>query len=210
MKTTKQLLMLLLMAFTVACSNDAFRAMKLHEEGSHVKSRRANGLLLRAQLVSAETLLSQDMAANKALQLLDRDSLLTAYKKQVTILMQIAPDPESGAATDIIHRNAADYSEYKQLVHQLNFGMEERVALQIGTQSYKPVLSTMENIYGLTPERSFLFVFAPGDATDSNFYGTPSMDFVFEDDLFKTGINHFILKKTPFSQSLVTSKTNKS
>jgi hypothetical protein len=73
----------------------------------------------------------------------------------------------------------------------LNFSWEEYATLQCGGKSYKPILSTLENTYGLTQDRNIILVFAPGSANDPDFWSSPVVDLTLNIPHLGTGIQHF-------------------
>ena len=85
--------------------------------------------------------------------------------------------------------------EFEERVHQMNFEMERYIKIIINEKEFRPVLSTMENVYGMTSNRNIVFVFVPG-ANEEHFFGNmEKLDLVFEDELFGLGVNHFLFHK---------------
>ncbi|MCX6180359.1 MAG: hypothetical protein NT150_00330 [Bacteroidetes bacterium] len=116
------------------------------------------------------------------------DSLEKYYSRSLQFVLSIVPEDEKG---DVMTSSVKNYNEYAELSHEMNFEMEKMVYLTIGDKIYYPVLSAMENIYGMKAGRDIIFSFVPASLQDSTFYQSDSLCFTYEDQLFNLGINHF-------------------
>ncbi len=122
------------------------------------------------------------------------DSLLKSYSKSKTFLMTIGQDKESGGSGDVMMRGIASYSEYKERIMNMNFHMENNVVLKTEYGDFYPVLSTLENSYGLSESISFYFVFADNEKS-KNLNDSKEFNFTYSDETFGLGINHFFFSK---------------
>ncbi|MBL8001163.1 MAG: hypothetical protein JNL05_04295 [Flavobacteriales bacterium] len=111
-------------------------------------------------------------------------------RKQLTVVVNIAPDMESYKG-DVMRAGATDRVELFQQAFDLNFNWEEMIELRCGSRSYAPVLSTLENTYGLSRDRNVVLVFVPEHADDRAFYDSPEIELVLTDHVLGTGIQHF-------------------
>ncbi len=85
------------------------------------------------------------------------------------------------------------FEEYKDRVYNLNFEMDKLVEMSLdgGSTAYVPVLFNTENTYGLTKEIKINVVFAPQKSAQE-FTAAQELDLVFTDEIFDTGISHFV------------------
>jgi hypothetical protein len=85
------------------------------------------------------------------------------------------------------------FEEYKQRVFDINFSMDRLVELSLDEKgiTYIPTLFNTENTYGLTKEIKINFVFSPKVSKD-DFANAKQLDIAFADEIFETGINHFV------------------
>jgi hypothetical protein len=168
-------------------------------ENGLVQSKKANDLSITVKYLPAAFLAYKEWrnipgAGNKQM-----DSLLNYYQRSRTFLMTIKPcatQPDAAARTsgDVIYKGIGNYQEYQQRVMQLNFNLGEFLELHAGKQVFKPTLSTMENTYGVTEQRNFYLVFSDADEKTTLLAET-ELDLTFQDEIFNTGISHFIFQK---------------
>jgi protein-tyrosine-phosphatase len=136
------------------------------------------------------------------------DSILAYYQKQYVFLLTVKPkaaqptENQENRQThnpDVMYRDISNYSEFKERVTQVNFHADEYIYLVTSGKRLKPLLHTLENTYSLMPQRTIYLVFA-----DENLHKTSSankdlsyddLELVFEDQLFSTGIHHFLFSK---------------
>lgn len=122
-----------------------------------------------------------------------KDSIVNVYKNSLTFLLAIGPD-ESKEDFDIMTTGVENIVEFNERVKKLNFEIGQFITLKTENGEYKPVLSTLENVYGLTNKRNIYIVFAPNEES-KKLLCAQKLDLVFEDDIFLTGINHFKFDK---------------
>ncbi|MBS1581097.1 MAG: hypothetical protein JST66_02750 [Bacteroidetes bacterium] len=120
----------------------------------------------------------------------DPDKALQAHGQQLCFVLNLAPDTTHFKG-DVMYAGVRNVEEFKEQAYALNFLWEEHVELHCGESIYRPVLSTLENTYGLSKDRNVVLVFAPPTLTDSSFFGSETLDLVVDDDQLGTGTQHF-------------------
>jgi hypothetical protein len=125
---------------------------------------------------------------------LQYDSLLAINKCSPTFIMVFAPDETRGNKNDIMYDGISNFKEYTQRALTLNFDLEKNVKLLINEQNYTPVLTSLENTYGLTKDRKVNIVFAPKHYKNE-FEQATAFDFVYTDEIFGVGTLHFYFDK---------------
>jgi hypothetical protein len=165
------------------------------EEHGLVKTKYVNGMEIKVKYMPPEYMASQEMQSGHSYSLKQTDSLLNLYKNSMNILFSIGPDERKETGADVMFQSVKTYQEYAERVNDFNFQMEEYVTLQAGDEKFRPVLSAMENVYGLKASRDILFVFVPKDISDHSMTNSDKLDFLYEDGLFDLGDNHFVFLK---------------
>ena len=94
-------------------------------------------------------------------------------------------------ATDVVSAGLSTVELFQERLMQLHFGMEEYWQLKVGDASYLPVLTQFENSYGLTNYGRLHLVFSP-PSNSFSFHDFDSWDLRFLDEIFGTGIHHFV------------------
>lgn len=123
------------------------------------------------------------------------DSIKQSYNGNYTFLLRIAPDVDGGHVFDVMTQTVPSVTQYKNRVRELNFEMQQQLILKIGEKTYTPVLVELENTYELTKHRNFLIAYALPDIVNTDY---EQIDFVYQDQIFGTGIHHFL-----FDQQLI-------
>ena len=202
---------LLLLVVALSCKNHVVQVHNIEDylswindvENGLVKTKYVNGLKITLKYLSPDYLAYKDRNSGSEYTPEAIDSLVNYYSKSITFMMNIKPDDREKTGTDIMYREIKNYKEYAERTLAMNFDMENYVSLKTGHQEYKPVLSAMENIYGLTTSRNILFVFAPTEEEQKDdFYQSQELDFVYEDELFDLGINHFVFSRNDIKKTL--------
>lgn len=159
-----------------------------------VQTRYIHGVKLTLKYLPPEYLAYSDLKRN-SLQPAKGigDSLRDYYSKSVSFMLTLGPDDrkksEGPVNNDIMFLDVTRFEEYKDRSFQMNFDMADYVSLKCGAKEVKPVLTNMENVYGLSPERNIHLVF-PADRS-----AREDLEVVFNDELFNTGINHFVITR---------------
>ncbi|MDB5272082.1 MAG: hypothetical protein JWO58_449 [Chitinophagaceae bacterium] len=158
-----------------------------------VKAKSVGDLLLEVKYLPADLLAWKELK-DKSFTEKEKDSLIHFYDQSLTFLLTVKPDSSKGATDDILYRGVTNEKDFKLRVNALNFGIERMIKLIIGKDEYYPALAVMENTYGTSLSKNFYIVFS---ADDKKKIGDQwkTMDLVFTDELFLTGINHFIFQE---------------
>lgn len=159
-------------------------------ENGLVKTKKIKGLTVSVKYLPAAYLIYKELG-EKGYSEKGSDSLKKAYENALTFLMTIAPDQEKGNKNDIMMEGIVNYKEYSERLLMLNFQLDKNVTLKSGEVELKPVLSALENTYGLSKSRSITFVFVPDIKEMERIESAKMIDFVYIDDLFQLGIMHF-------------------
>ncbi|MBL4670398.1 MAG: hypothetical protein JKY30_14200 [Flavobacteriales bacterium] len=163
-------------------------------ENGLVRDKEAGGITIKVKQLPSNYLAYQDLINEKSIKKSIVDSIIGSYEKSLTFLLTIGVDGDVKKG-DIMFQGVRTYKEYKQQLMELNFGIENNISLSIGGNMYNPVLSHLENVYGLTDKRNITVVFVPATKEDKLFYLAEEIQFTYDDELFDTGINHFTFNR---------------
>jgi len=195
-------LMLFGFVFLLSCDNsgkinniEEYLVWLNDQNNGLVKTKYVNGLELTIKYLPAEYLAFQDLKNEMSFTENNKDSLVKFYEKSMTFLMSIGPDERKQQGGDIMFQGVRNYKEYSKRVYTMNFDMEQFITLKTDKREFCPVLSNLENVYGLAAKRNIIFVFVPSKNNPKDLLGTEKYDFVYEDELFGLGTNHFVFYK---------------
>ncbi len=162
-------------------------------ENGLVKTRNISGLQLTMKYLPPEYLAFKELKQKADISEQVIDSLVNYYQNSFTFLLTIGPSPAHENNVDIMMAGIPDFQAYKQRSLTMNFNMAEYLSLTAAGKEWKPVLSNLENNYGLQDHRNIYMVFTPetgmGEIQDS-----PDLKITYNDELFHTGLNHFKYK----------------
>lgn len=154
-----------------------------------VKSRTVEGISVTVKYLPAQFLALKETKEERAGRH-TYDSLLRVYENSHTFLLSIASKEDAGQ-NDPMYKDLGDYSDYKRRALTMNFDMNEYVSIKTSTQEFRPVLTSMENTYSLKGQRNIYMVFTD-DTVEKELMKDQALDLVFNDEIFQTGINHFV------------------
>lgn len=161
----------------------------LNKTENHCKvSKQVSDMVITMKYMPPEFLALKDYEATE--KALSYDSLLRSYKNSVTFLMSFETK-QGQAGEDVMYKNLSNYKQYLERSMTLNFDLESKVKLQGSFGACYPVLSSMENTYGLSKGRDVYLVFSSKEKK-YDLSNEPYWDLVYEDDIYQTGILHFI------------------
>ena len=117
------------------------------------------------------------------------DSLRKLYTRSMTFVLSIGPDERNGKGGDVMFRDITSYQEYVNRAMNLNFEMEKYVSMRVGSNVYPPVLTNLENTYGLNNGRNIILVFSrpPRQAGGEE----EGYEIVWDDMMYTTGLHRF-------------------
>jgi hypothetical protein len=154
-----------------------------------VRTRRLNGLSISAKYLSPELRAFQEVRSSDE-RISSQDSLVAFNGRSVAFLLTIRLDSTS-ADRDIAVRGVHDYNDFAARALNMNFGMQERLTLSADGREYRPVLAALDNEYGMGGARNITVVFLD-EERPQRITGARSLDLSFADDIYETGINHFV------------------
>ena len=190
-------LLFILTLFICGCSSDFQTEREFYQwwndsENGLVKEKEINDFKLIVKYMPPEYLAYNELKG-KNFTRSEYDDLYDKYKSSRTFLLSILPADEK-STQDVLYYNLQSVEEYKQRIMEMNFSPGEYISLKTDCGVYKPVLSTMENVYNIDPKRSLYLVFADNEE-NQGLLNANELDLVFEDYIFDTGINHFSFNK---------------
>lgn len=163
-------------------------------------TKEAGGITIKVKHLPSNYLAYQDLVNESMVQKTKADSLIESYDKSLTFLLTIGVDGDAKKG-DIMYQGVSDYEEYKKRLYEMNFDIENYISLNIAGKKYRPVLSQLENVYGLTDSRNITLVFVPETKEEKSFYEADEIKLTYNDNLFSSGINHFTFNRTDINNS---------
>lgn len=158
------------------------------EEHGFVKKQRINGVELTVKVLPQDLLVAKELNGSQDQQL--KDSLRNAYRNTLTMVMTFAPDENKEAKGDIVFKGVENKQGYTERMLTMNFGLQDQVKLNAGGKERHPVLSGLENTYGLESSRSIVLAFPLADAERETILQS-DWTLTYDDVLFDMGIVHF-------------------
>ncbi len=153
-----------------------------------VRERSVGDLVLRCKYIPPELSAWREMRGRE-FNIAEYHRRVAEHARLQTFALQIAPREDKGAAVSM--RGVQGYEEFAQRTAELNFGMEDRLRLVSETCDMHPVLASLNNSYELNRARTVMMVFAPREGMEE-LPQRGTVEVVFEDDLFATGIHRFV------------------
>lgn len=183
----------------LGCRGDSHKYININDlpgwvnnpENGLCKSRSIGGIILNAKLLPADYLVYQETSDVEKANYVIIDSVVAQNKNNLTFLLTIKTDEARMSNQDLMYLGIHDYAEYSNRVAVLNFRVQDYLLLKIGQKEYNPVLASFENTYGLGKELRINVVFTLSDLS-AELSAVTKIDFVFNDEIFNTGTNHFI------------------
>lgn len=169
-------------------------------ENGCVINKRVNGMVIEIKYLPPSYIALKEWESGnykekKIEELLKENQYTTAF------LMTFKPDEENNNS-DVMFSGVSNYKEYVERSMDLNFDLENKVTLNFDNKKLRPVLSSLENTYGLSKGRSVYLVFAPSENKEE-LKNIKELDFIYADDIYELGILHYIFnlediqKKSP-------------
>jgi hypothetical protein len=197
----RNLTLLLLTLFLGACSKELpSNLLGLQEyvaEPDHglVRSRTVEGIRTTVSLIPPELNALRELGPVTDSSHAELDALKAQYAGQYYFVVNLATDGVARTG-DIMHTGVHNVDGFKQQAFDLNFAWDEMVRLRCGPATYKPVLSTLENTYGLTKDRNVVIVFTPPNKQDRDFFSSQFIELEITNDLFGTGVQLFKFRRS--------------
>jgi len=196
-KSNSLCIVLLMCAVLMACNKISSPEDYVHwvnsEDNGLTNTKYVNGLRLTVKYLPSEYMAYQELKNLGKYSAGCRDSIVGMYRKNLYFLLTLAPDERKAAGGDVVMDNTRSYSDYVDKVMMMNFAIEHYIAIVVDGRKIRPILATVENTYGLTRYRNIVCVF--DRRNNALLQSADSYDFEFNDELFMTGISHFIFHK---------------
>jgi len=170
------------------------------ENSGLIKKKYVNGVEIIVKYLSPEYLAFREISNDQTLTVEDKDSIISQYSNSLNFVLTLGPDDRKSEGQDIMYRDVSDYIEYKSRVKALNFDIEQSVKIRTDSVEFLPVLSAMENIYSLDTKRNIILAFVPDVGNEDSFFNSDKLGFVYDDQLFNLGVNHFVFKRSDMMQ----------
>ena len=164
------------------------------------RSRSTGGLEVSFQYLPPSYLALREAKSMPACNTAQFDSLLNLYNKDYSFVMTLGPDAEAGETFDVMYAGVESEVDYNERVQQLNFEIASYLKLKTPLGEYAPVLSRLENTYGLARNRKIFLVFNT-DNPNSDLFTANELGLTFNDALFGTGIRHYVFDRTQLMQA---------
>lgn len=165
-------------------------------QDSFVRTKRVNKFNISVKYLPPQFFVLKELSGGHSPKSKVVDSLMNIYGNSRTFLLTVSSDEtaENPIKDNVMFYGSESIQEYKERAVQMNFTMEDQFRLKTENGEFFPVLCNLENTYSAVGHKNFLIVFAD---TDSNqgLMAAKNLDFVFTDEFFNTGINHFVFDK---------------
>jgi hypothetical protein len=136
---------------------------------------------------------------NKEASQVIQDSLRKEYEASWNFILKIAPSSDAKVKFDVMTETVNSLAEFKEHAFTMNFELQKMIYLNIGAKKIRPVLVETENTYGLNQHRLVNIVFAK-ETFDIDWEEQNEIDFVFYDEIYGTGMHHFVFSKNDFDK----------
>lgn len=174
---------------SVVSSAKSYSSWLNNEKNGCKVTKEVNGMVLEIKYLPPSFLALKDLESAQETGA-SYDSLLNAYQYSTTFLITFKPkDEENGQ--DVMFKDVTNYKEYIERSMTLNFDLESKINLKTNAGEYKPVLSSLENTYGLSKARNIYMVFTAKDKKNE-LIDADYFDLTYSDDIYSLGILHFI------------------
>ncbi|MCE3229440.1 MAG: hypothetical protein K0S32_3991 [Bacteroidetes bacterium] len=174
-----------------------FKNWLADESNGYTITKSINGLNVAVSLLPPEYMAAMDMDKKQMTNASAYDSLVSAYKYQVNLLMCINSKDDQ----NVLYKGIKDQTEYSQRLNELNFAIENLASLNGNGKNYRPVLTAFENNYGLTNDIKINILFTPTTSKDELLTAS-TLDFEYADESFGLGTIHCFFDKKNISNNL--------
>ncbi len=158
-----------------------------NENNGLVKNKKVDDLQISLKYLPVDYLVLKDLKGN--FESSKANKLKEKYGKGLSFLLTFFPLDD---AKDIMYKDLSSYPEYTQRLLSMQFDMAKYIYISTKNGEIRPVLSTLENTYSVTKHRNIYIVFNGDDA--EKILQENEIDIVFDDEIFLTGIHHFVFK----------------
>lgn len=167
--------------------SDLYKWLSLAENGL-VKTNEVNDVKMTVKYIPSIIQAYQEVSKNTTHA--DFDSLISFYDKQLCFVLNFESRIEG---KDIKYRGISGEQDYNERINDLSFNIGELITLKTQGTDYNPTLFHFERSFGSSKSNNVVIVFAERELFKSK---GEKLDFVFVDEIFKTGINHFVFNRS--------------
>lgn len=170
-------------------------------ENGLVKSKVANGVEVNLKYLSNDYLAFKDFKNLGLKTEVQYDSLRKEYKNSFTFILTISTSEnsmQSGVENGVMMKGVTKIEDFKKRAINMNFSMGEYIQLRTPRASINPVLTNLENTYEVVSEKSIYVVFSK-EMIDRQLKDGEEIEFVYNDEIFDSGISVFSFKKEIFN-----------
>ena len=151
-----------------------------------VRERSGAGIRWTAKYVPHDYLAARYLESLDSYSEATRDSVMASYANTLCFLLTVTPESEE--ESDVMYRGVGSFEEFRSRAMSLNFKVKDLMTLNYGGKQTPAVISTMENTYGLHQRRDVMVIFARDEEAWER---ADTIDCVFDDRIFNSGIHHF-------------------
>lgn len=137
---------------------------------------------------------------NKKLAPKEIDSLRNMYNQALYFEFEVDVS-EKNTSTSVMSSGVKSVQDYKNKALTLNFELKDKFKIvNKEGEALAPVLANIENTYDLGSSRKMQIVFE-AEALHTHIKKDEHIDVVFMDEIFETGIHHFVFNKSTWTNS---------
>jgi hypothetical protein len=159
------------------------------EKNGLISSRTHDGIKFTMKYLPSEYLAFNELKTQYSPSRIIVDSTIKSFNDTYSFLLTVEFDGVNAGENPLMF-GINNLEEYKEKIEELSFDLDQSVYIQSDSADIAPVLWNLENSYTAGNKRSLLLVF-PKTGTEKS----KSLDIVFSDNIFSTGINHFNFRK---------------
>jgi hypothetical protein len=188
-------ILIFILGFTSSCSNEFNSESDLYQwlgdkENGVLKERTHEEIKYSLKILPNDLTIYNDLEGEEY-RPSKIDSIRETKKDELACLLLI--DIKKGTQDNPLFTGITEYKDYKERIQDLNFHFSDFFHAQIGDQVITPKIWVFEDLYTLGNKRKVMIVFSERDL-DKSISESMDIDFVFNDQIFGTGINHFKIK----------------
>lgn len=166
------------------------------KENGLVKEKTVAGITYRLKHLPSEYILYSSISDINQKSKHQKDSLRRVNANSVTFLLNVGLE-NTTLKTDITRLDVSSYSEFANRIEKMAFKAQEWIKLKVKDKEFSPSIVRLETLNSVETSRNFLVVF---NAEKNTPYEILKNDicFIYEDELFDTGVNKFLFNKSDF------------
>lgn len=179
-----------------SCSNEAtykdYVAHINNPDNGLVKTKTIGGVKVSLRMVPSQFWAYKDIKGDKSQRQLD--SLDKLYNESYNFILSLG-NTEENKDKDIMYKELGGVEEFRERADMMNFNLGDYCWINTSSGEVHPVLSNMENTYGISKERKIHFVFGK-KSEEVDLTSLDGLKVSFDDPLFGTGKTNFVFSKS--------------